>query len=313
MKHPVPVAILILLLASGCGKVGDPRPPKIRVPAPIMDLKVTQSETNVVLTWTNPQKYIDGSNATDLTTVQILRDGKPVASPPVSGPGKPQSHSLNVSDAFGTTPSYTVVVQTERGKPSGVSNEAHIEVVDVPGVVSNLKGSMDQHRIHLEWDPPVQNPSFAETYLVRRVDGAIPPVSVSATSWDDMNVEAGKTYSYVVTAGRGTSSPVYGRPAPPYPVVALDKAKPAIPKGLQPPTVSDTGANLIWDKNAEDDIEGYKIYRSDNPDTGWVQLGDIQMITQFTDAGYRPGFFYRVSAVDDSLNESDKTQPVRAP
>ena len=87
MKHPVPVAFLILLISSGCGKVGDPRPPKIRVPAAILDLKASQDQTNVILTWTNPQRYIDGSNATDLVNVRILQNGSPLTVIPVTGPG----------------------------------------------------------------------------------------------------------------------------------------------------------------------------------------------------------------------------------
>ena len=317
MKHSVPVAFLILLLASGCGKVGEPRPPKIRVPAAINDLKVVQNRTDVVLTWTNPQKYVDGSNATDLKSIRILQDGKSIASVLVTGPGKPQTFSMNVSTAFGTTPVYTLVVETQRDKPSAVSNEARIAVVDLPGVVLNLKGVMDQHRIRLDWDPPIQNPSFAEVYIVRREDGAFPPVPVTDTHWEDTTVEVGKTYGYTVTAARGNAAPVSGETSPPVRVPAEDKKRPAIPTGLQPPVVSDSGAFLRWDPNTEADLAGYKVYRSDNPDTGdagWVTLDNaLSTSTQIRDGSYRPGSYYRVSAVDESGNESEKSSPVRAP
>lgn len=317
MKHAVPFALLMLLLASACGKVGEPRPPKIRIPAGIMDLMVTQNQTDVSLTWTNPQRYVDGSMATDLTKVLILQNGSLIDAVPVSGPGKQQTYTRSVSGALGTTPVFTIEVETERGKTSAVSNEARISVVDVPGVVLNLKGVMDQHRIRLTWDPPLQNPSFAEVYIVRREDGAFPPARVTETNWEDRTVEAGKMYSYIVMAARGGSSPVSGRPSAPYSVIAKDEKAPATPTGLKPPVVSDSGAILTWDLNSEEDFTGYKVYRSDNPDSGdsgWVLLGDsLLKIALFPDAAYRPGSYYRVSAVDESGNESEKTLPVRAP
>ena len=313
MKHPVPVVLFIALLASGCGKVGDPRPPKIRRPAAILDLKATQDKTNVVLTWTNPQRYVDGSNATDLLTVRILQNGTLLTTVPVSGPGKPQTYSIDTRGALGTTPVYTLEVVTERGKKSAVSTEARIAVMELPGIVSNLKGGMDQHRIRLEWQVPTENPLGAEVYQVRREDNAFPPVTVTELFWEDRSAEPGKTYRYVVTAGKGTASPVFGPPSPPLSVLAKDEVRPAAPKGLTPPVVSDSGANLQWNPNTEEDVAGYYVYRSDNPESGWVQLGGLWQATYYPDAGYRPGSFYSVSAVDEAGNTSDKSAPVRAP
>ena len=182
-------------------------------------------------------------------------------------------------------------------------------VVNVPGVVLNLNGVMDQHQIRLDWDPPVQNPALAEVYIVRREDGAFDPVSVTETHWEDKTVEAGKTYSYIVSAARSSVPPVSGPPSPKKTVIAVDMTRPAAPTGLQPPVISDSGAILRWDRSTEDDSAGYKVYRSDNPaagDGGWVWLGNaIVTITSFTDGSYRPGAFYSVTAVDDSGNESE--------
>jgi fibronectin type 3 domain-containing protein len=246
--------------------------------------------------------------------VRILRDGKLIATVPVSGPGKQQTYEPKDNGATGTTPVFTVEVETQRGKTSAVSMEARITVVDVPGGVLNVKGVMDQHRIRLDWDPPAQNPALAEVYIVRREDGSFPPVAVTETHWDDTTVEAGKTYAYIVTAARSSVPPVSGPPSLKIEVIAIDTKRPAVPTGLQPPVVSDSGANLRWDRNTEEDLAGYKVYRSDNPDTGWVLLDNsLVMNTSITDGTYRPGTYYSVSAVDDSNNESEKSTPVRAP
>jgi fibronectin type 3 domain-containing protein len=248
--------------------------------------------------------------------VHIFRDGKPMETIPVSGPGKQQTYILPASGASGTTPLFTLEVETQRGKKSMVSKEVGIAVVDVPGVVLNLKGVMDQHRILLEWDPPIQKPALAEVYIVRREDGAFPPEAVTETRWEDKTVEAGKRYSYIVSAARSSVPPVSGPPSPSLTVIATDTKPPSAPAGLQPPVISDSGAILHWDRSAEEGV-GYKVYRSDNPaagDGGWVWLGNTLLtITSFTDGSYRPGSYYSVSAVDDSGNESEKSPPVRGP
>ena len=313
MKHSVPVAFLILLLVTGCGKVGDPRPPKIRTPKAVLDLNAQQSPSDVVLTWTNPASYIDGSNATDLTNVQILQDGEKIATIAASGPGKQQSYSVPISGAFGTTPVFAIKLETKRGKQSAASNETRIPLVEVPGVISNLTGHMDQHRINLDWQPPMSKPSLAEIYLVRRTDGAFPPVPVTETHWEDMSVEAGKTYSYVVTAARSGTTPVSGPSSAPVAVLAKDEFPPKAPTGLEPPVISDSVAILRWDPNTEEDRAGYKVYRSDNPDSDGVQLENPPTIASYRDSGYRPNSYYRISAVDEAGNESKKSEPVHAP
>ena len=317
MKHPVPAALLIILLICGCGKVGDPRPPKVRTPAAVTDLRVSQNQTDIVLAWTNPQKYVDGSNATDLMDVVIRQDGKVLEKVPVSGPGKQQAYTIP-NAAAGTTPLFTLEVETQRGKASAASKGTGIAVVEVPGVVLNLRGIMDQHRIRLDWDPPAQKPELAEVYIVRREDGASDPIAVTETHSVDTTVEAGKSYTYIVTAARSSVPPVSGPASTPVTVIATDTKRPAAPAGLQPPVISDSGAILRWDQSTEEDLASYKVYRSENPavgDGGWVLLSNASLITTttFTDGSYRPGSYYSVTAVDDSGNESAKSTAVRAP
>src|SRR5439155_12608780 len=76
--RPVGLALRVLLLAvAACGKVGDPKPPFIRIPEAVKDLTVTQTGYNLILTWTNPPRYVDGSAATNLARVRIQSDGTP--------------------------------------------------------------------------------------------------------------------------------------------------------------------------------------------------------------------------------------------
>jgi hypothetical protein len=203
-------------------------------------------------------------------------------------------------------------VATQRGKVSSISNGVTLLVLDTPGKVADLHGDMDQGQIRLSWLPPVQNPSLAEIYLVRRQDwDAFRPVKVP--SFIDTEIEAGKTYQYVITAARDTNPPVPGTPSSAIDIMAVDQVRPGAPTGLKPPVVSDTGAFLQWDMNAETDIAGYRVYRSDNPNAGFVRLNmEVLPNPSFRDPDYRSGFYYEVSAVDLSGNESALSAPVRA-
>ena len=232
----------------------------------------------------------------------------------VSGAGAAQTESLNVFDSIGTTPRYTIQVATSRGKVSDPSNEISIAIVEVPGIVLISSVEMDQHRIRVEWKPPVQNPSLAEVYIVRRSDGVVQPPPVTETHFDDAEIVAGNTYSYTVTAARAGTPAVPGPPSLPVLVLARDTKGPKTPTGLQPPVVTESGAILRWDLNTESDLAGYRVYRSDNPNTGFTQLGtEIYAAPPIRDEGYKPGYYYKVSAEDMDRNQSGQSSAVRAP
>src|SRR5690242_15628789 len=92
MLRGVPLVFLILL--TSCGRVGDPLPPFIRIPEPVMDLAVVQSGYDLMLTWTNPARYIDGSPATDLKQGHVFSDGAEAVMFKDIQPGKLQSVSI---------------------------------------------------------------------------------------------------------------------------------------------------------------------------------------------------------------------------
>ncbi len=62
-----------LLLTAGCAKIADPLPPLVRIPKPATDLAAFQSADTIVLTFSRPAVNTDGSPATTLENIQILR------------------------------------------------------------------------------------------------------------------------------------------------------------------------------------------------------------------------------------------------
>jgi len=73
VRSLVSVLLLLLFLASGCGKKGDPSPPLPRGPNAIKDLAVEQEGTDALLAFTYPDRLLNGQPLTDLESIEIYR------------------------------------------------------------------------------------------------------------------------------------------------------------------------------------------------------------------------------------------------
>jgi fibronectin type 3 domain-containing protein len=311
MRHAI---VGLFLLTAGCGKVGDPLPPFVRVPGAVRDLAVHQSGHNLILTWTNPARNIDGSAATDLKQIQIRSNDSVIATINVNAAGQTQSHEVPVDPTLLEQRTFTVRAETARGKLSETSNPASITPVEVPGKVAGLKAVVDQRKITLNWGKPQDHPELADVYRVNRIDPPDEPVVVMETSYEDDRYQAGRTYAYEITAVRRFQNGMVSGVGPePITVLAEDRTPPQVPSGLDV-VLSDTGAFVTWTANSEADLAGYRLFRSDRAD-GEFKLAADRLITTnaFIDSAYRAGSSYAVSAVDEFGNESARSGPFRVP
>jgi len=292
--------VCLVLLLAGCGRVGAPLPPFIRIPEQVTDLAVRQDGNNLILTWTNPATYVDGSEATDLAQIQIRENEIIVMNVEATGAGKTQTAVIPVGASLDRSRSFLVILETTRGKLSQVSNIATITPLAVPGRVLRLRAVVDQRRITLTWEKPQDHPELAEAYRVSRIAPAETQF-VSETRYDDQRYRPGEMYTYQVTAMRGM---VPGDGPESVSIVVEDKTAPLAPAGLDI-VVSDTGAFVTWDANAESDLAGYRVFRN-----GMPAAERLTTTNSFFDADYQAGFSYAVSAVDEFGNESARSSPI---
>jgi fibronectin type 3 domain-containing protein len=117
--------------------------------------------------------------------------------------------------------------------------------------------------------------------------------------------------------------PVESGDSAPLVVTPKDTFPPATPQRLVAVPIRDeqatgTGAGhieLSWDINQEPDLQGYWVYRSEQPDTPGQPINTQLLLTPtFRDITAVLGkqYTYRVTAVDRSGNESSFSSPVSA-
>jgi fibronectin type 3 domain-containing protein len=98
----------------------------------------------------------------------------------------------------------------------------------------------------------------------------------------------------------------------PFRVMVVDKTPPKVPTGIEV-RESSAGGFITWDANEENDLAGYRVFRSERPDGGFKPLTDRLIARNtFVDPDYRAGYYYALIAVDDSANESAMSPPFRA-
>ena len=244
----------------------------------------------------------------------------------------------------GKAVAYRVRTRASRKRASADSNAVIVRIRPVPERITAVHADVTESAIELSWSVPTRTstgepfPAISE-YRVYR--GEIDPASADSAAKDpsqakwksplallaptptnsyrDMAFDFGKTYLYTIrTVIPADGATVESEDSVPAVVSPRDVYPPAVPQGLVAAVVRSepNGApevDLSWSINAETDLAGYRVYRSEQQGTpGQVVTPDLLPSPAYRDTSVEPGHFYwySVTAVDRSGNESAPSAPV---
>jgi hypothetical protein len=244
---------------------------------------------------------------------------------------------------------YMVRARASTKRASADSNIIRVRVLPVPPAPTSVHMALRETAIELGWTAPRQDAAGGGVIAGYRVyrgelpaDVPIPAGEIADTlklkmsvplallgpapgnSFRDTDFTFGVTYVYVVrTVTDEQGQPVESSDSAPLIVTPKDTFPPAAPQRLVavPSRAEQATGNgggyieLSWDINQETDLQGYYVYRSEQPGTSGERITKSLLLTPtFRDNTVRQGkeYTYRVTAVDRSGNESPFSSPVTA-
>lgn len=300
------VPSVLLLLLTGCGYIGDTRPPSLKLPLPVADLTATEVGDKIDLQFTVPTR----------TTEDILLTEKPhlVASIgdktyPIDS-DEPIAHAeIPATPFYGQDVRVTVKALNARQLDAGASNAVGLRVVSALPVPTNLKAVAVPTGVQVSWDAPEK--SFT-VFRQGPGDKALTKLDTTPSSpYIDKNTEYGKEYRYAVQASESPAilSQLVEMPKP---MVPRDTFPPAVPQALAA-VVGTQSVELVWDQSTESDLAGYRVYR-DAGSGQFERVGESHDRPSFSDKTVEKGKRYRyaVTAYDNAGNESGLSEPVDA-
>jgi len=345
----VSTALLAAVLLAGCGTPGAPLPPSLHLPRPVDDLHAVRIGNVVHLRWTQPDETTDGQGITHAGATRVCRDfrgsagcGAIVTEFPAGklAPGAIATSEEDVSPLVANFAAdfvtYAIESLNSNGRSAGPSNIVTVFLAPALPPPPQPSAKVVPEGVELTWPGPRALPESrmksAFFYRVLRLSpGASAPVPLAdlpadvnspTAAYVDNTVEWEKAYDYRVAGLTrvlgGDGRELYeflGEVSPVMHVLAHDVFPPAAPQGLQAVS-SGTSAqafiDLTWSPNAEPDLAGYNVYRSETgaASSTFVKVNSALVKTPaFRDDHVQRGesYVYAVSAVDTQNNESARS------
>jgi hypothetical protein len=241
---------------------------------------------------------------------------------------------------------YLVRTRVSAKKESADSNIIALAVYPVPQAIGRVETTVTESAIELRWTPVTRTsggePLASVSYRVYRgqLDPAADQGAIDAAVKDlahaklktklsqvaspdvpnarDSDFEFNQTYVYVVRSVATAASTLESGDSTPVTVSPRDTFPPAAPAGvvaaqLAGDTAGSAVVDLSWSISPENDVAGYRVYRSEADGArGQPLLPDLIPTPAFRDTTVQAGHQYRyaVTAVDRAGNESAASTPV---
>jgi fibronectin type 3 domain-containing protein len=238
---------------------------------------------------------------------------------------------------------YSVRTRLSQKRASANSNIISLRVFSVPARVTSVEARVTEPAIELKWaavnrtsaGDPLNVAAHYNIYRAELDADSMDLASHDASQlnlngklqllasqpeqiYSDRSFEFGKTYAYVVRSVLNRDGAAL-ESADSTPAVATprDTFPPAVPQAISAAVLPGETENalvvdLSWSINVESDFAGYRVYRSEQPDTkGQLLTQELLPTPAYRDTSVRPArrYWYVVTAVDRAGNESAPSPP----
>jgi hypothetical protein len=245
----------------------------------------------------------------------------------------------------GATILYRVRTRASKKRASADSNPATVHIFPVPERIAAIAYKVNETSIELSWpavtrtsggdpiavseyhiyrgelDPRAHDPATKDVLHEKWIVPMALVANSDAPNYRDTQFDFAKTYVYLVrSVTTASGNPLESSDSDPLVLIPVDIFPPATPQEvavavLVNPSTGSTEVDLSWSINAEPDLAGYRVYRSEQQeDRGQLVTPDLLLSPAYRDTSVAPdhSYWYRVTAVDRSGNESVPTPPVAA-
>jgi chitodextrinase len=210
-----------------------------------------------------------------------------------------------------TTYTYTVSAFDGAGNESAQSPavNATTQAADAipPSAPSGLTATpVSASEIDLSWLAATDNVGVTGYNVYR--NGSLVGTTTSSVTYQDRGLNAGTTYSYVITALDAAGNQSAQSTGVNATTQAPDTTPPSVPTGLSVTGTTSATVSLSWAASTDNvDVTGYRVYRNGS-------LVGSAGTTSFTDSGLASGttYSYTVTAYDAAGNESARSTAVNA-
>jgi hypothetical protein len=327
------VAIMVMLV--GCGRKTPPVPPNAVIPQAISNLEYKADDTGVTLTWTYPERSIDGRSIDNIRTFHLHKamipepdycEGCPVAYDQiikVDGRDTEPKGKLTYMDTD-LQPGYHYVymVQSDSGWRIKSAESNRVDFSQQATLLSpmDVKVATGDQVLTLSWLPVATREDGSDAvdvkYQVYRGTSptALAPIGEMTPEprYVDRGIANEQIYYYNV---RAVTFQTAGYASKTVSGMALDMVPPVPPRNVKVLGLPQ-GIQLHWTPSTDTDLGGYRVYHQKEGDEGWKQIGTapkgaigFKDITPLT-----PGIHYFVVTSFDlgtRQNESEYSLKVR--